>query len=116
MIEKLKKFDEIESIILFGSQLKKNKKESDIDICIITSKLLNLQKKLKIISLLPEKYDISFYEDLPVHIRKEALSKGKILFTKNYYRILEFMKINDLEYITYKEFLNDYHKCAMEKV
>lgn len=113
-LKKLEKNEEIESIILFGSKLISNN-NNDIDICIISKKFMDFKKKLEIIREIPEKYDISFYEDLPVHIRKEVLSKGKIIFTSNYYRILEFMKINDLEYIKYKQFLDDYNKHAMEK-
>ena len=111
-IEKLKKIKGIESAILFGSSLNKKDPE-DIDLCIFTSKPLTLSQKLRIINKLSEKHDISFYEDLPVHIRKEVFSKGKILFTNNYYRLLELMKINDLSYIKYKHFLQDYHDSVM---
>lgn len=114
-IDKLKEFNEVESVILFGSRLK-GEKRSDIDLCIITSKKLSLKQKLRVASSLQDKHDISFFEDLPIHIRKEVLSKGKILFTNDYYHILELMKINDLEYIKYKQFLDDYHKHAMARV
>lgn len=114
-IENLSKIKEIESLILFGSSINK-KSDNDIDLCIFTSKKLKLNQKLRIISKLNEKHDVSFYDDLPIHIRKEVFSKGKIIFTKNYYRFLELMKINDFDYIKYKSFLEEYHKMSMAKV
>ena len=102
----------MESIVQFGSSLEK-KDFRDIDLCIFTSKRLSLKEKLKLIRDLPEKYDVSFYDDLPLNLKKEVLSKGKILFTKNYYRVLKKIVFVDREYPRYKAFLDDYHKKRM---
>lgn len=108
-ITKLKQNRFVESIMQFGSSLKK-KDYRDIDLCIFTTKPLSLKKKLVLLRDIPEIYDISFYEELPLHIKKEVLSKGKILFTKDYYKILQQIQYVDLEYPRYKEFLEDYHR------
>ena len=110
----LEKSGLVESIIQFGSSLYSANPE-DIDLCVIPTKPLSLSEKLSLSRGLPEKIDLSFIKDLPVHIRKEVLGKGKIIYTRNYYRVLELMKETDLEFIQYKRFLEDYHKCQMTR-
>ena len=104
----------VESIMQFGSSLKK-KIYRDIDICIFTTKKLTLRQKLAMERNLPEKYDISFYDDLPIHLRKEVLS-GKIIFTNNYLNLLKEMKIVNDEFVRYELFLKDYHKERMAEI
>lgn len=113
IIAKLKQNRFVESIMQFGSSLEK-KDYRDIDLCIFTTKLLSLKEKLVLLRDVPEIYDISFYEELPLHLKREVLSKGKILFTKDYYKILQQIQYVDLEYPRYKEFLEDYHKEMVE--
>ena len=108
-IESLKKFPVVESIIQFGSSLNK-KNCRDIDLCLFTSKRLSLKKKLELIRELPQKYDVNFYGDLPLNLKKEVLSKGKIIFTRNYLRILRNISNIDREYPRYSSFLKNYHK------
>ena len=109
IIKKLKNETVVESIIQFGSSLER-KDYRDIDLCIFTIKPLNMKEKLILLRNIPEKYDISFYEELPLHIKREVLTKGKVLFTKNYYRILQQVQYVELEYPRYKDFLEDYHR------
>lgn len=111
-IEELKKNKAVESVIQFGSSVGK-KDFRDIDLCIFTSRKLNLKEKLKLLRNLPEKYDVSFYEDLSLNIKKEVLSKGKIIFTNNYYNLLKRIMYVELEYPRYRSFLEDYHKKRM---
>lgn len=112
MLKALEKDKDIESVIQFGSSLNK-KSPSDIDICIFTKTKMPLNKKLAIISRFPSKYDVNFFDDLPLDLKKRVLSEGKILFTNNYYNLLEIMKIVDYEYPRYKAFLADYHRKKM---
>jgi len=112
VIKQLNKHVFIESIIQFGSSL--NKKDyRDIDLCIFTSQHLTFNEKLKLIRTLPEKYDLCFYDDLPLHLKKVVLSEGKIVFTKNYLNILKKIQYVDLEYPRYHSFLESYHKKRM---
>ena len=109
IITQLEKNKSVESIIQFGSSLER-KDYRDIDLCIFTTKPLNMKEKLILLRDVPEKYDVSFYEELPLHLKREVLAKGKVLFTKNYYRILQQIQYVELEYPRYKEFLEDYHR------
>ena len=111
-VNALKKNKSVESIVQFGSSL--NKKEfNDIDLCIFTTGPISLKKKLSLLRGLPELYDVSFYDDLPVHIKREVLVKGKIIYTRNYYHLLKMLQYIDDEYPRYKLFLKDYHEKRM---
>ena len=78
----VKKYPKINSVHLFGSALnRKTNKFSDIDICFIGG--VGFEDKIKIMGEFSENYDISFFEDLPIWIKKRVLSEGKIIYVKN---------------------------------
>ncbi|HEX7627728.1 MAG TPA: nucleotidyltransferase domain-containing protein [Candidatus Methanoperedens sp.] len=114
VLETLKSFDFIQSILLFGSRAR-GSSGRDIDICIIPIKELSLRERLSIDSAMPSGVDISIYFDLPVHIRKRIAQEGKVLFTKDMYYLLTLLKENDLEYAGYKQYREYYHKAVMER-
>ena len=90
-IKKAHLSSKVEFIILYGS-VSKNKATplSDIDIAI--SLKLNpkerLQARIKLLSFLPEKYDLQIFEDLPLYVQKEVL-QGKLLYCNNKKRLIE---------------------------
>ena len=108
-LEALQQNGLVESVIQFGSSVKK-KRHRDIDLCIFTKKELSLKKKLELTRHLPEVYDVSFYDDLPINLKKAVLSEGRILFTKDYLKVLRRMSYIDLEYPRFQSFLVDYHQ------
>jgi len=111
MLNKLKKNQVVETVIQFGSSLVR-KDYRDIDICILTKNKISLKEKIKVISLFPEIYDISFYEDLPLNVKQEVL-RGKILFCRNKLKLFqEMQKVNDGMF-SYSRFLEDYHRERM---
>ncbi|MEK6827019.1 MAG: hypothetical protein AABX99_00870, partial [Nanoarchaeota archaeon] len=73
---------------------------SDIDICIIGK--LNENEKKKILRDSPEKFDISFFEELPIFIKVRVFKDGKELFVRNKNKIEE-IKSNTLK--EYREFM-----------
>ena len=88
-----------------------NKKSLMILIYVFfTTKDLSLKQRLKIVHNIPALFDVCFFEDLPLHIKHEVLTKGKILYTKNYYKLLKQIQYVDLEYPRYKQFLEAYHQ------
>ena len=115
IITTLKKKSFVESILQFGSSLER-KDYRDIDLCIMTTKKVSFKQKLALQRDIPEKYDISFYDDLPLNLKKEVLSKGKILFTKNYYHVLRQLQYVDLEYPRFHAFLKAYHHAQMPSI
>ena len=111
----LEKSKLVESIIQFGSSL--NKKDfKDVDLCVFTKKKLSLKEKLSLQRNLPENYDVNFYDDLPVNLKKEVMSKGKVIFTNNYFQLLKKMHYLDLDSLRFKNFLRDYHKRMVKAI
>lgn len=115
IIRQLKNNQLIESVLQFGSSLER-KDYRDIDLCLLTRRKLSFQEKLALVRPFPERYDITFYDDFPLDLKKEILSQGKILFTRNYYQLLKELQYVDLEYFPYKLFLEEYHTARMASV
>ena len=82
ILEILKSFDLIHSILLFGPRAR-GKTGRDIDICIIPTREPSLRERLSIDSAVPSGTDISMYYELPVHIRKRISGEGEVLYTKD---------------------------------
>ncbi|NQZ85717.1 MAG: nucleotidyltransferase domain-containing protein [Nanoarchaeales archaeon] len=81
-IEELKKNQNIQSIILFGSySTGKIKPLSDLDICIITTKKATKKAKTEILSNGTDEFDLSLFENLPLSLQFKILTTGKILHT-----------------------------------
>lgn len=115
VVENLQKNKAVESIMQFGSSLNR-KNFRDIDLCIFTVRKISLKKRLEMIRELSGKYDISFYDDLPLNLRREVLVKGKILFTKDYYKLLKEMQYLEREYPRFAAFLEEYHQKRMAEL
>src|SRR3989344_5785886 len=109
VVENLQKNKAVESIMQFGSSLTK-KDFRDVDLCIFTTRRISLKEKLRVIRELPEKFDISFYDDLSLNLKHEVMSKGKVLYSRNYYKLLKEGQYVEREYHRLAVFLEDYHK------
>ena len=72
-MKELKNDDSIIAVLLFGSYTR-DELYRDIDLCIVLDKKypnIEMSKKaLKYASLLPSKFDISIFQQLPIYIRK----------------------------------------------
>lgn len=79
LVSELKKIKSVKAAILFGSHAKgKQRKESDIDICVITE-----EKDDKALELSSNKFDISLFDRLPLYIRYRVFKDGNVLFNKD---------------------------------
>ena len=114
LVRSLKRKKAIHSIIQFGSSIK-TKKYRDIDLCLMTTRDISLQEKLAILANIPDLYDISFYDDLAIPLKKEVLG-GKILFTKDYFHVLQELRRVGDEFIRFNPFLEEYHKKRMAEI
>lgn len=82
LVKDSSKIKSVNAIVLFGSQATgKNNKNSDIDLCFFGK--IKDEDKLNIQRMFPEKYDISFFNELPIWIKTRVFKEGKILFLKN---------------------------------
>ncbi len=115
ILETLKSFDFIHSILLFGSRAR-GKTGRDIDLCIISSREPSLRERLSIDSVMPSGVDISMYHELPIHIRKRISEEGKVLYTKDMYYLLTLFKENDLDYVGYRKYREYYNNAVRERM
>lgn len=111
----IKKDKEIIAVLLFGSFARKEPYR-DIDICIVLDKKYkNLEmsrKALQYASLLPGKFDISIFQQLPLYIRIRVLKEGMAIFCRD-----ESLLYN-LAYSTIKEFnlFEKHYNAYLERV
>ena len=109
-IRKFEEFKRVKFIILFGSAAEGNLTEdSDIDVCIYFdgSKIEGEKFRLKLLSELPDYFDVQIFNSLPIFVRKEVL-KGKPIFIADrdftyeiFYKTLE-------EFEDFRKYLYDY--------
>ncbi|MBU4220528.1 MAG: nucleotidyltransferase domain-containing protein [Euryarchaeota archaeon] len=87
--------NEILAILLYGSVAKgEDTPQSDIDICIVAPSckdkkgLLNeIYRKLDVYS---KKYDVRFFEELPLYIQINIIENNRIIYSKNVYDLYEY--------------------------
>ncbi|MDP2846542.1 MAG: nucleotidyltransferase domain-containing protein [Candidatus Methanoperedens sp.] len=115
ILEALKSFDIIHSVLIFGSRAR-GKTGRYLDLCIIPSREPSLRERLSIDSAMPSGVDISMYHELPVHIRKRIAEEGKVLYTKDMYHLLTLLKENDLEYVGYRKYREYYNNAMRERM
>ncbi|CAD6493026.1 MAG: hypothetical protein LAKADJCE_00420 [Candidatus Argoarchaeum ethanivorans] len=115
VIELIKTFTFVDSVLLFGSRVK-GKYWRDIDICIVPLRELGLKERLTLESIMPSGVDISIFFELPLHIRKKIFEEGKVLYSKDMYRLLTIEKETDLEYSKYKKHREYYNKTVRERM
>jgi len=90
IVEKARKDTDVLAVILFGSYSRKELKSlSDVDVCIVLQprkfdNLFMTNKRLEYLDLVPDRYDIQIFQQLPVFIRVRILKDGKLLLDKDY--------------------------------
>ncbi|MGB9772929.1 MAG: type VII toxin-antitoxin system MntA family adenylyltransferase antitoxin [Bacteroidota bacterium] len=99
LIEKIKEFQGVLAVILFGSYAKNKMKEiSDIDIAVVVS---NLDKHIEseIGSMYSSKFDVVLFHRLPIHIQFDVFKYGKEVFCRDKNALLEIKRKVLREYI-----------------
>lgn len=82
IVKELESVKSIEAIYLFGSVATgKANLNSDIDVCIIGN--LTESEKNSAWRKFDEKYDVSFFEELPIWIKIRVFKDGKALFVRD---------------------------------
>jgi len=95
----LKKIKSVKAAILFGSVAKgKARKNSDIDICVITD-----SEDDAALEFSSAKFDISLFYKLPLVVRYRVFKDGKILFSK------DDRLMTKLKFWTLKHYLDEKH-------
>ncbi len=88
-VERLKNiqgFKKIRFIILYGSAAEgRTRENSDIDLCIDYDAKTDHECskfRLKVLSELPDLFDVQIFEQRPLYVKKEIL-KGKVIFCRD---------------------------------
>lgn len=76
--------DDVVALILFGSVARGQARTfSDIDLCIITPRLVPESVRLELLSYGSGGIDVSLFWDLPLTIRFRVIKEGKVIFSKD---------------------------------
>lgn len=94
IVSKIKKMGgkNIKFIILYGSVVEGNATPlSDIDLAVYYegTKEERFKFRMKMLGDVNDKFDIQIFQDLPLYVRKEIISRGKILYQKSYSEIFD---------------------------
>src|SRR5574341_1761452 len=87
--------DDILAILLYGSAAKGDETlRSDIDICIVLPSRKNMKDILnevfRKLDILTKKYDVRFFEELPLYIQINIIESNKIIYSKDVYELYEY--------------------------
>ncbi len=99
-LKEMPDFDKVKFVFLFGSVAGgKQNKLSDIDFAVYYdgNGKERFKFRLKILTKLPDNFDVQIFQDLPLYIRKEVL-KGNLIYTK------DKLFVYDVAYDTIKRF------------
>lgn len=113
-VEKLKNlngFEKMRFIILYGSAAEGTTRESsDIDLCIDIDAENDYERskfRLRVLSELPDVFDVQIFGQLPVYVKKEVL-KGKVIFCRDEEHLYEVAISTIKEFDDFKYQYYDY--------
>jgi predicted nucleotidyltransferase len=112
-VEKLKNldgFEKVRFIILYGSAAEGTAREnSDIDLCIDfdAGDYESSKFRLRVLSELPDFFDVQIFAQLPVYVKKEVL-KGKVIFCRDEEHLYEVAISTIKEFDDFKYRYYDY--------
>jgi len=94
VVNQIKKIggEKIKFVILYGSTVEgKQTPLSDVDIAVYYegTKEERFKFRMEVLGNVNDKFDIQIFQDLPLYIRKEIISQGKILYQKNHSEIFD---------------------------
>lgn len=84
--------EKIKFVILYGSVVEgKQTPLSDVDIAVYYegNKEERFKFRMEVLGSVNDKFDIQTFQDLPLYIRNEIISHGKILYQKSYSEIFD---------------------------
>jgi len=95
--------DKVRFIILYGSKAREEMTElSDIDLAVYYDgdKKERFDFRVKVLGRVGDEFDIQTFQDIPLYIRKDIASSGKVIDYKGYMEIFRiFMRtIRDFEH------------------
>lgn len=111
-IRKLDKKGKVQFITLYGSLVESREgKLSDIDIAIYYDADASERFffRVRVQGRLGDRFDIQIFQDLPIYVKKEVVSGGKVLFYKDYDFLFNVYLGTLREYADFEKYLNTYY-------
>lgn len=106
----LKGFKKVKFIFLYGSTCRGfARKDSDTDICIFYngSRVEAERFRIKLLSLLPSRFDVQIFQSLPLYVRKEAI-RGTPIYVRDTRFLYETSIKTAQEFDDFKKHFYDY--------
>ncbi len=100
-------------VMLYGSQAEEREMPiSDIDIAVYyrASAEERFRFRMNVAGSLSSHYDIHIFQDLPLHLRKDVISHGEILYQKDYVETFNIFLQTIREYEDFKPRLDIYYE------
>lgn len=101
VVDKIKDFDEVQFIILYGSvSEERDADNSDVDLCIGYDGNEEEASRFRydiLSELFADKYDVQIFQSLPIYVKKEVL-KGDVLYCR------DKRELYDIAYQSVREF------------
>jgi len=86
ILKNIQGFEKVRFIMLYGSSVEGiPREESDIDLCIDVDTNTDYERssfRLKVLSELPDLFDVQIFAQLPLYVKKEVI-KGKVIFCRD---------------------------------
>ncbi len=111
VVNKIKRFDEVQFVILYGSASENRVREgSDIDLCVGYDGDEEKASRFRydiLSELFADDYDIQIFQSLPLYVRKEVL-KGEVLYRRDKRELYEIAYRTIREFDDFKHRYYDY--------
>ena len=117
VLNKLRKLDKVEAIILFGSQVTgRARKDSDIDIAVVLKDNYTGDEYFEVRGFSDEFIDVNVFNRLPLMIQFRVIRDGKILYFKDK-KVVHKIKTTVLrKYLDFQPYINRFYKRIINNV
>ena len=116
LIEQCRKDSKVVSLILFGSHAKnKAKKNSDIDLCIISKDKYRFSE-FEYLYEVSDRFDITFLEQLPFIMQHRIFYEGIVLVNNDYKSYKKIRRRIVGQYRGAEKIRNKYNKKLIESI
>lgn len=114
VVNQIKKIggEKIKFVILYGSFAEgRQTLLSDVDIAVYYegSKEERFAFRKQILGRISDTFDVQTFQDLPVYIRKQVISQGKLLYRRNYAETFDVFMRTIKEFRDFKPCLDIYY-------
>ena len=105
--------ERIFAVLLFGSHVRRRThKKSDLDICVVapnSDPKEIMQSIFRKVNLSKKNYDVYIFEELPLYLKMEVITKHRVVFARDKYKLYEYF------YLYRKLWADQQHRNELKK-